>query len=208
ACDVGNEVGGAVKSAENGIMDGVHGAEDFVSNESHALAGTVADVPVLGTLANGAADMVSTNAQLLGGVVGGATTLVGGVVNAVAHPLDTAAGLEALAEHSPGPLGTMLTAGHNALNVVEGKESVDDALNNTLNPLAVAQNDAKFFGAMGDAILDPYKKEAAEGRYGEMAGRAAFDIGSLLIGAGEVEAGADAAPGGEGAADSSPVAAT
>src|SRR5262245_8226373 len=93
ACAVGNTVSNAVHSAEEGITNGVHTAEDWVNKESHALAGQVADIPVVGALANGAADYVSMNAEVLGGVVGGATTLVGGVANAVAHPIDTVNGL-------------------------------------------------------------------------------------------------------------------
>jgi hypothetical protein len=207
ACDVGKEISGGVKWAEDGITSGVHSAEDWVDQESHALASTVADVPVLGTLAESVADNVSMTTEVLGGVVGGATSLVGGVVNAVAHPLDTASGIEALAEHVP-VTGDLLRMGHNALNVVEGKESVGEALDHSFNPLTIAQDDAKFWGAMGSAIIDPYKQSIDEGRYGEVAGRAAFDIGSLLIGAGEANAGvkgaevaADAARATEIAAD-------
>ncbi|HEX3473549.1 MAG TPA: hypothetical protein VHT91_00835 [Kofleriaceae bacterium] len=207
ACDVGKAISGGVKWAQDGITSGVHSAEDWVNQESHTLASTVADVPVLGTLAEGMADNVSMTTEVLGGVVGGATSLVGGVVNAVAHPLDTAAGVEALAEHVP-VTGDLLRMGHNALNVVEGKESVGEALDHSFNPLTIAQDDTKFWGAMGSAIIDPYKQSIDEGRYGEVAGRAAFDIGSLLIGAGEANAGvkgaevaADAARATEIAAD-------
>lgn len=205
--DVGSAISGGVQWAEDGITSGVHSAEDWVNQGSHALASTVSDVPVLGTLAEGAADYVSTNAEVLGGVVGGATSLVGGVVNAVAHPLDTVSGLEALAEHVPFT-GDLLRVGHNAINVVEGRESIGDAMDHSFNPMTIASDDATFWGAMGSAIIDPYRMSIDEGRYGEVAGRAAFDIGSLLLGAGEAnaavkgtEVAADAARASEVAAD-------
>jgi hypothetical protein len=201
ACDFSTDVTAGVNELEGDVTSGLHSAEDWVDTESHELASEVKDVPVVGTLAGAAADTVTMETQLAGGIVGGATTMVGGLVNAVYHPIDTLTGLEALGEHLPGPAGEALTAAHNALNVVEGKESIGDALDNTFNPLKTAENDAKFFGAMGKAMLDPYEQSAKEGRYGEVAGRAAFDIGSMLLGAGEAEAAADAGRAGSIAAD-------
>src|SRR6266545_2960603 len=93
ACDVGNTISGGVKWAEEGITSGIHSAEDWVNEESHALAGMVSDVPILGTVAEGAADAVSFGTEVAGGIVGGASTLVGGLVNAAAHPIDTVKGV-------------------------------------------------------------------------------------------------------------------
>ncbi len=187
ACGVGNAVSGAVTSVENGITGGVHKAEDWVDEGSHSLAAKVADVPVLGTAAKMGADAATFGTQVVGGVVGGATSFAGGLVNAAAHPLNTLGGLEAIAEHLPG--GQILTAAHQGLNVLEGKESVKDAYNNTFDAQTTMHNDAEFWGKMKDGIVDPYKQEASEGRYGEMVGRGIFDVGSLLAGAGEAEAG-------------------
>src|SRR5215813_15207916 len=86
---------------EEGITNSVHGAEDWVSSTSHGLANRVADVPVVGALAKGAADQVSFNAEMAGGAVGGATSLVGGLADAALHPMETLGGLEAVGEHIP-----------------------------------------------------------------------------------------------------------
>ena len=53
----------------------------------------------------------------VGGVLGGATTMVGGIANAALHPIDTMAGVEAMAEHAPGPLGTVTRGTHDLIDV-------------------------------------------------------------------------------------------
>jgi hypothetical protein len=204
ACGVGNAVSNGVTSAENAVTNGVHGAEDWVDKEAHAVAGSVADVPVVGAVANSMADQVAMTAQVAGGVVGGATTLVGGIVNANAHPLDTWAGVAAMAEHTPGPLGDALRMGENAVDVARGKESVGDALNNSFNPLKKAEDDQAFWGNVVNKVAEPYKQsydDPGGPRYGEMVGRGAFDSGSLLLGAGEAGAAAKGAEGAAVAAD-------
>src|SRR5262249_33181377 len=153
ACAAGSSVSKAVHSAEEGIMGGVHGAEDWIDKKAHGLAGVVKDVPLLGSVAKLGADAVGTYAQFEGGLLGGATTMLGGIVNAVAHPLDTAKGLMSLSEHVPGPIGMLIKAGKNASDVVQGKESLGDALNNTFNPIKAIEDDAKFFKTLGGAVL-------------------------------------------------------
>src|SRR5262249_35038222 len=162
---------------------------------SHALAGQVSDIPVVGTAAQMAADGVTAYTNFEGGVVKGATDMIGGVANAVAHPIDTVAGLNAMAQHIPGPVGDMARAGNEAYKVATGEEGVGDAVNNAFNPLAHAQSDIDFWKGMGNAIADPYKKEIADGKYAEALGRGAFDIGSLLAGAGEAGAASKTAEG-------------
>ncbi len=156
ACGFGKDVTKYVHKAEDGLAGGMHTAEDWLSDNTHALADKVSDVPVLNVLAGGMADTVSMGGQIVGGIVEGAGSLVGGALNAVAHPLDTLKGLDAMQQHMPGPLGDISRLGHEAFNVIQGKEGVLDGLNKALNPLAHGEEDLKFWGHMGSAIIDPY----------------------------------------------------
>ena len=51
-------------------------------------------------------------------------------------------------------------------------------------PTPSIQEDAKYWGNVGDALIAPCQKSMAEGRPGEIVGRGVFDIGTLLSGAG------------------------
>jgi len=178
---------GYIHRAEDGVTSGMHWMEDAVDHGSHALAGTVADIPVVGTVAEGLADAATFQAQITGGVIGGATTLVGGVANAAVHPLDTARGLETMAEHLPGPAGQALRMGHGLVDMATGDASFGDVMDRSFNPIREQEEDQRYWGAVGNALIDPYKKSWREGRYGEVVGRGAFDIGMLLSGVGEAE---------------------
>ena len=186
AVNLTNTASGYIQRAERGVTNGLHAAEDWVDQGSHALAGRVANVPLLGSVAQGVADQVTMGTQLVGGVLGGATTMVGGIANAALHPIDTVAGVEAMVEHSGGPIGTVARGAHDLIDVARGRQTMGGMINRAVNPLATAQEDAEFWGRMGSAITDPYRQSMSEGRYGEALGRGVFDIGSMLIGAGEV----------------------
>src|SRR5262249_29638867 len=193
ACDVGKTATQYIDKGKDAVAGGVNTAENWVDKNSHARADQVSDSPVGGTAAQMAADGVTAYTNFEGGVVKGATDMIGGVANAVAHPIDTVAGLNAMAQHIPGPVGDMARAGNEAYKVATG--GVGDAVNNAFNRLAHAQSDIDFWKGMGNAIADPYKKEIADGKYAEALGRGAFDIGSLLAGAGEAGAASKTAEG-------------
>jgi hypothetical protein len=57
-----------------------------------------------------------------------------------------------------------------------------------INPAKSLEDDQKFGKALVEGFIEPYKKSWSEGKYFEVAGRAAFDVGSLFIGAGEANA--------------------
>jgi hypothetical protein len=174
-----------VQSAERGVTHAMHRAEAWVDREGHALAGRVAHVPVLGTVARGAADAASAYAQFEGGVIEGATGLVGGVVNMAAHPINTAAGIEQMAEHGRIPMvSTALRAGHDAIN----GRGLGDIARRATNPLSTAAEDGQFWTHMGSQVIAPWREAWDGGHRGEAVGRAAFDIGSMLIGGGEARA--------------------
>ena len=186
AVNLTNTASGYVQRTEHGVTRGLHAAEDWVDQGSHGLAGRAANVPVLGPVAGGIADLATVGTQVVGGVLGGAATLGGGIANTALHPIDTVAGVEAMAEHTPGPLGAMARGTHDVIDVARGRQTIDGMINRAVNPLATAQEDAQFWGRMGSAIIDPYRQSVNEGRYGEALGRGVFDVGSMLIGAGEV----------------------
>ena len=186
AVSLANAGSGYIQRAEHGVTRGLHAAEDWVDQGSHALAGHVADVPGLGFVARGLADQATMTTQLAGGMVGGATTMVGGIFNAALHPIDTVAGVEAMAEHTPGPLGTMTRGAHDLIDVARGRQTVGGMIHRAVSPEATRKEDEEFWGRMGSAVIDPYRQSSSEGRYGEAVGRGVFDIGTMLLGVGEV----------------------
>lgn len=121
AVSLANTASGYIQRAEHGITRKLHAAEDWVDQGSHSLAGQVAKVPVLGSAAQGLADQATMTTQIAGGALGGASTMVGGICNAALHPIDTAAGVEAMAEHTPGPLGTVVRGTHDLIDVARGR---------------------------------------------------------------------------------------
>lgn len=124
--------------------------------------------------------------QLAGGVLGGASTMVGGILNAALHPINTAAGVEAMVEHTPGPLGTMTRGAHDLIDVAHGRQTAGGMIERAVNPFATRKEDEEFWGRMGSAIIDPYRQSIKEGRPGEALGRGVFDLGSMILGAGEI----------------------
>ncbi len=194
--NLANNASGYIHRGEEAVTEGVHWVEDEVHRGSHAWANKVADVPVLGSLARSGADSVSSLTEMAGGVVGGATTLLGGVANAVVHPIDTLSGLESMVEHTSGPPGGILRAGHGIYDVATGKRSAEDAWKRAMDPRAQAEEDSRYWGAVGSHLLAPYQRSIDEGRYGEVVGRGAFDVVMLLSGLAE---GKGAAVAGEGA---------
>lgn len=198
AVSLANMASGYIQRAEHGVTRELHAAEDWVDQASHSLAGRVANVPVLGSAARGLADQATMTTQLAGGVLGGASTMVGGICNAALHPIDTASGVEAMAEHTPGPLGTMTRGAHDLIDVARGRQTAGGMIERAVNPTATRKEDEEFWGRVGSAVIDPYRQSIKEGRSGEAIGRGAFDIGSMLLGVGEIgEAGRGAGVAGE-----------
>ncbi len=193
-----------VKWAENGI----DWLEDKASGGAHWLADKADGIPVLEQLAQGGAWAVDQQAQLTGGVLKGATTLLGGVGQMVADPVDTVIGLEAMAEHvrpipgMPNPLQVM----HGLYNAATTDATLSGEMNRTLNPMETMKGDMQFGKALVGGLLEPYKESWDKGKYAEVGGRAIFDIGSLFIGAGEANAGIKGAEGAALAGDAARVA--
>jgi hypothetical protein len=167
----------------------VDSVESTVSDLAHDAAEAVSDVPVLGTVAEVGADMVEGIAQFDSGLLKGAGTLVGGIVNMAEHPVDTVMGLESMTEHIP-IVGTPLKAVHEVYDIAVNDKDIGDAISD-LNPV----NDLNYWEKVGSAVIKPYEQEIEEGKYMEAFGRGVFDIGSILLTGGEavaVEGAADA----------------
>ncbi|MGE0399251.1 MAG: hypothetical protein AB7T06_21245 [Kofleriaceae bacterium] len=190
---------GYIKEGEHAVMDGVRWVEDGIDHGSHALAAQVADVPILGSVAEGAADAVTFMGQVSGGAWGGATSLIGGAANAIVNPLDTVMALETMAEHTGGPLGQTLRFGHGLVDMATGDRGFGDVMDATFNPMREAEENGRYWSNVGSAFLAPYKESIDQGRYGEVVGRGGFDLAMLLSGVGEVEGAGLAAEGAEAA---------
>jgi hypothetical protein len=71
--------------------------------------------------------------------------------------------------------------------LIHGKDPIA-AMGKTLDPSKNAQENGAFWGKVGSEFIKPYKKSVDEGKPMEAVGRGIFDIGSLVIGAGEAKA--------------------
>lgn len=172
-----------VHEASTAVDSGIDWLEGQAKQPGHWLAEQAAGIPVLEQVAQAGASVADGAVDFHGGVFKGANTLLGGLVGAVANPVDTAAGLATMAEHMPG-FGAPLKSLHGAWDLAFGDESAQQVYERTNDPLA----DAKYWGGVGSALWAPYAKSIEDGKPMEALGRGAFDIGSMLIGAGEAEA--------------------
>lgn len=176
--------GGLLKGAGDMGTKALDWYTDTTTSLANSVAATVKDVPLLGSVAQGAAWLVSQQAQVGVGILKGAGTLVGGVATMIVHPVDTAKGLYALAEHIPMLPVNPLRVAHAAYDVtVEGK-SARETFAKALNPFEMLKDDAEFGKALVKGIVEPYKESIDKGKYGEALGRGIFDIGSIVLTAG------------------------
>lgn len=197
-----NSASGYVHSAEQGITNGLHAAEDWIDQGAHGLAGRVASVPAVGWLAQDLAVAATDSAQLAGGFLGGAATMVGGAASSLLHPIDTATSMFAMFEHTRGPIGIAARGAHDLIDVVRGQQTLPGMLERAINPASTQKEDEEFWNKALLALTDPYRQSIQQGRYGEVLGRGVFDVGSLLLGVGEA---AEAARGAEAAGELSKV---
>jgi Domain of unknown function (DUF4157) len=148
-------------------------------------------IPVIGKQAQAFAWFDNKACEFTGGVLKGAGSFVGGMANMVTHPIETASGLYAMAEHVPFTAGIMpnpLKLAHAGADILFNGADPTSRLKTVTDPVKSLEDDAKFGKAMVTGFIEPYKKSWSEGKYFEVAGRAAFDVGSLFIGAGEANA--------------------
>jgi hypothetical protein len=80
---------------------------------------------------------------------------------------------------------------HEGYDVIANDKPWQKAYDSVFNPVESQRQDTEFFMNMGRGLLEPYAEAAERGRFGEVVGRGAFDIGSLFIGAGEARGAAE-----------------
>ena len=176
--------GGLLSRASDWGTRAVDWTVDSVASGARQAAGALKDVPVLGHVAAAGAWVTSQQVELVGGILKGAGTMVGGVANMVVHPVDTVKGLYALAEHIPLLPVNPLRVAHAAYDVtVEGKDA-RETFGKALNPLEMLKDDAEFGKALVKGVIEPYGEAIEKGKYAEAVGRGIFDIGSIVLTAG------------------------
>jgi Domain of unknown function (DUF4157) len=185
------------------VEAGIDTLEESSSSVIHGLAGLVEGVPLVGNMAEQTAHEADQYVQLGGGLAKGATTMVGGIGQMAANPVDALLGLEAMAEHTPGVaipgnlLGVNpLRVAHGLYNAATTNVTLESEMSHAFDFVAEAQENVEFVGNLGEAIAHPYAESIQHGKPAEAAGRGIFDVGSLLLGVGETGA---AARGGEAA---------
>jgi hypothetical protein len=200
------ENAGLVKDGTQWLEGGIDWLEGEASGGAHWLADKAEGIPILGDVASAGAWAVDQQAQLTGGILKGATGLLGGVGSMIANPVDAAIGLEKMAEHIPMGVPNPFKMAHGLYDVVANDASLGDVANKTLNPMASMEDDAAFFGQMAKGVAKPYQEAIARGKYSEAIGHGVFDIGALILTGGEsgaadagLEGAALAAEVGEGA---------
>jgi hypothetical protein len=124
-------------------------------------------IPLIGGLFNFAGDVV-------GGALKAAGDMVGGIATAIAHPIKTLEGLWSLAAHIPFSPPNLL---HVANEVIHGH-----------GPSDILAEEGNYLKGVWNGLTAGYQQSIADGKYGEVPGRLIVDVGSFLIGAGEVNA--------------------
>jgi Domain of unknown function (DUF4157) len=196
AWDVTKEVGsdiysgmkqnaGLVKEGTHWLEGGIDWLEGEASSGAHWLADKAEGIPVLSDVADAGAWAVDQQAQFTGGILKGATGLLGGVGSMIADPVDAVMGLEKMAEHIPMGVPNPFKMAHGLYDVVANDADIGDVANKTLNPLASMEDDAAFFGQMAKGIARPYAEAIDQGKYSEALGHGVFDIGALILTGGE-----------------------
>ncbi len=192
-----NEQGDATPSL---FEKGVNWMRDGSEKGANDLVAQTADIPVLGTLARANASVSKFTGDVTSGALKAVGGMVGGIGGMLEHPLDTAMGLEKVGENVglPSYLNPLRMA-HGVYDVASGNRGVGDAAEHWLDPIEQQKQSQEFFGNMfmgqegkdgkrHGGMVEGYRNDWNEGRYGSMIGRAGVDIGSFFIGGGEANA--------------------
>lgn len=197
------ENAGYVRQGGEWLEGKIDWAQDEAAEFVHGLAGRAKGTPILGDLAAFGARGFDWGTQLTAGVLQGATSFGSGLLGMAANPVDTVRGLATMAEHVPMIPGVPnpIKLARGAYDVLVEGADVGEVADRALNPVRSIRDDAAFFGRMGRALIEPYRRSIGEdGDYAQAVGRGIFDIGSVLLGGG-AGAADDVARIGVGAAD-------
>ena len=179
---------------------GLNEAEEGINNATKATADTISDIPIVGDMAkpyvDTAANYVESQTEITVGGLKAVGTMAGGVSTLAADPEGTAKMAWKMGENTPlPPMMNPFRLAHAGYDYVTNNENLDlsDVYRRHLDPVTALKEKAAQDTGMLDGMLDPYKQSWEQGRYGEMAGRAMVDIGSLFIGGGGSKGAAGAA---------------
>ena len=194
-------------SVTQALGAGVDWYEKTTEESNKKMVASAEGTPGLEQLAKASAFINDTTANVAGGVVRGVGDLAGGLANVVAHPIDSAAGVEGILEHdSPVPfLGSTLKAAHGLYDVATGNEkgeygsTLGDVASNILDPRKQQEDDAKFNSNLVRGIVAPGTKDWSDAydklsaNPADMLARAATNVVPVVLGLGEAAAGDSAA---------------
>lgn len=195
------KVGQLAKSAYNTVDGLANGATDLLKtgigklnsgiDSYQSTVGAIGDwakaktagIPVLGTATDALAGMAKFQADVGGGFVKGAGSLVEGLGTAVLNPLDTVGGLYSMAEHVPtGLMPNPLKMAHDLVNVANRDKGLKDALGDNFDVTKNAADNGSYWSKVGESLWAPFKKSIDEGKPGEAIGRGLFDVATLVAG--------------------------
>jgi hypothetical protein len=176
---------------------GLNATEQGINDTARSAADAVSDIPIVGNLAepyvNTAAGMIETQTQIAAGGLKAVGGMVGGLSTMAADPEGTAKMAWKMGENMPlgpgipiPPMMNPFRLAHAGYDYVTNNENLDmtDVYRRHLDPTTAAKQTSEQGSAMAEGMIDPYKQSWEQGRYGEMAGRAVVDIGSLFLGGG------------------------
>lgn len=139
--------------------------DKLVDKGESAISGTLGKIPLIGGL-------FTISAQLTGGALKAAGEMVAGIAGAILHPIRTLKGLWDLAAHIPFSPPNLLHIGNEALH--------------GMGPSQILAEEGHYLKGVANGLTAGYQQSIHDGKWFEIPGRLVVDVGSLLIGAGEV----------------------
>jgi hypothetical protein len=170
---------------------GLNEAEAGINNATRSAADTISDIPIVGGMAKPyadlTADMIETQTQIAVGGLKAVGGMAGGMSSMAADLEGTGKMAWKMGENSMlPPTMNPFRLAHAGYDYVTNNENLDlsDVYRRHLDPVNALKERGNQDMAMAEGFLDPYKQSWEQGRYGEMAGRAMVDIGSMFLGGG------------------------
>jgi hypothetical protein len=186
------ERGAKVRQNEAAAIAEIDALEDKNKASRQRALDEIAHVPVLGSLARASNAFNDVSDGIVGGVVKGATGLLGGVAGIAVDPVDSYIGMEGLAEHVPLPFlpgaPNPIHVAHALYNVAENGADPGEEAKRTLDPIETAKGDAEAFGKVGLGLAKPFIDEYKKGKIADAVGLGIFNAVLLATGAEEAEA--------------------
>lgn len=184
--------GGYLHRAEQTYDHGVDAAESQLQRPSQWIAEQAHGISGVEGAAEGYASLSKHVTHLLGGIFKGTGSALFGLGNAAVHPLDTLRGLVTMGSHLPGSPFWALRQGYKQATGHYDVAAHGADPGAALNPAYAFNEDADYWKGVGSHLIAPYRASVNQGKPMEAMGRGVFDIGSLVFGAGEAKAAAEA----------------